>query len=223
MKEAIEQSCNCYFMEMSSRVGFDAIKTMLNEAGIGKKTGIELPENAGLCPSVEYMKKVYKQKWGAFDTAILGMGQGIILITPLQVADYMAAIANKGKVFSPRILKSIYDTQGNLITENNQTKILIDIDYSEEAFNIVREGMFNVVHGENGTGKKARSEKISVFGKTGTAELKSGTQIMKNTWMAGFAERGNEKYAYALIVENGISGGSTCAPLIKLFFDNWID
>jgi penicillin-binding protein 2 len=223
MHDAIEQSCNCYFMEMSGRAGFDTMKAVFQDFGIGSKTGLELSENSGLCPSREYMKKVYGQKWNVFDTALLAIGQGIILVTPLQAAEYMALIANGGIAYRPHLLKAVYDSDGTLIIEIKGKEPRFSSDMDAACFNVVREGMFRVVHGERGTGKKADSEKITVYGKTGTAEFKSGEQKRKNTWMAGFAEKDGEKYSYALLVEDGISGGSTCAPLIKHFFNTWID
>ncbi len=223
MRDAIAQSCNVYFMKQGMKMGLDSIKNLLEDMGIGKKTGFELSENSGLLPSREFKKRTSGEKWTVFDTAILSIGQGTILVTPLQVATYMAAIANRGKAFSPRIIKAVYDSQGNLIRENTRRDLHIDVKLDESTFELVRNGLFDVVNSEHGSGKRAASEKIRVFGKTGTAEIKIGDVKRKNTWMAGFAEKDGVSYAYAMVIEDGISGGSTCAPQIKQFFNNWID
>nr|HPN85329.1 penicillin-binding transpeptidase domain-containing protein [Victivallales bacterium] len=223
MREAIAQSCNVFFMEGAKEIGFDRIKALVSEAGIGKKTGFILTESSGVAPSREYKKRTSGENWNVFDTIILSIGQGTILVTPLQVATYMSAIANGGKAFSPRIIKAAYDSSGNLISENTKKDLCVDIKVEPEDFEVVRNGMFDVVNAENGTGKRAASEKIKVFGKTGTAEIKTKDAKRKNTWMAGFAEKDGARYAFAIVVEDGVSGGMTCAPKIKQFFNGWLD
>lgn len=224
MIKALEQSCNTYFIEQGGSVGFDKIKATLEKAGIGEKTGFELGESKGLCPSREFKKKRMKEDWNIFDTALLSIGQGIILITPLQAATYMAAIANNGTAYKPHVIKAVYDHDGNLIAEKKNDQLCINMNLPQEYFDIVRRGMFDVVNSPTGTGRKARSDKITIYAKTGTAEIiKNTNEKRKNTWMAGFAENNNKKYSFALTIEDGISGGTTCAPLIKKFFDEFLD
>ncbi len=223
MVKAIEQSCNVYFIEEGVKTGFDRIKSKLEQAGLGRKTGFDLSESAGLAPSREYKKRATGEKWTVFDTAILSIGQGTVLLTPLQVATYMSAIANRGSAFRPRIVKAAFDHQGNLISGSRPAETHLDMGQPEGHFDTIRQGMHDVVNTDTGTGRKARSEKITVFGKTGTAEIVSAGMKGKNTWFAGFAENEGGKYAFALVVENGISGGTTCAPKIKQFFNDWLD
>ncbi|HOK04204.1 MAG TPA: penicillin-binding protein 2 [Victivallales bacterium] len=221
---AIEQSCNSYFITEGTKIGFNSIKSILEKAGIGQKTGFELPESTGLLPSEEYKKRIFKQKWNIFDTALLSIGQGIILVTPIQAATYMAAISNNGRAYKPYVIKAAYDYHGNLIAEKTNNELFLNIDLPESYFKLIRDAMFNVVNSSSGTGKRAKSEKITIYGKTGTAEvIKTDSLKRKNTWMAGFAENKKNRFSFALIIEDGISGGTTCAPIIKEFFDKFID
>jgi penicillin-binding protein 2 len=199
----------------------EQIRKVLYSAGIGRKTGFSLPEKSGLAPSREYKKKVYKAAWNRYDTGLLAIGQGIITITPLQAAVYCAAIANGGTLFRPYILQDVRDQFGNLLYTTAPTTTG-ELATSESTLKIIRQGMWQVVQAADGSGKNAKNSKIKLSGKTGTAEVGSRAHRRNNTWFICFGTVKGKTYAMVVMIENGISGGRSCAPLAKEFFMRWL-
>ncbi len=218
---AIEKSCNDYFIENGCIAGLDAISEVLESAGLGKSTGFCLPDNKGQMPTSEFKERATGYKWNKYDTALLSIGQGIILITPLQAAVYCAAIANGGTVYRPYILKEIRDPFGNLL-QLTQPEIKGHLKTTPENLDIIREGMHLSVNSPHGSGKNAKNEAIDLYGKTGTAEVGPSYNRHKNTWFIGFGTHADKTYAVAILVENGESGGRSCAPLAARFFSEWL-
>lgn len=217
----IEQSCNCYFIAQGRRIGLNAISAMMESAGIGQMTGFPLAERSGLLPSKEYKLKNSKEKWTEFDTALLSIGQGTIAITPLQAAVYTAAIANGGTIWKPYLLKSVMDTEGKTIFTNTP-HIARKINTAPENIMMVQKGMWMVVNGALGSGKTARNQFITLYGKTGTAEVGPKEARYKNTWFIAFGEFNKKRYALSVFAEHGESGGRTCAPIAREFFNQWL-
>ena len=218
---ALEQSCNVFFIEQGRVLRLEKISETFSSFGIGEKTEFPLYERRGLLPS--RANKYYRtgRRWNAFDTALICIGQGNIQITPLQAALYTAAIANNGTLWRPYLLKEVLDATGNTIYVTKplpRKKIKI----SKRALKIVKKGMFQVVHGSHGTGRKANIRKIKLYGKTGTAEKGKGANKINNTWFIGFGTHKKTTYAFAIFVENGASGGKTCAPIARTFFNTWL-
>ncbi|MFZ2653316.1 MAG: penicillin-binding protein 2 [Victivallales bacterium] len=223
MLYGIQQSCNVYFMTQGRKLGFDKIRDMMESAGIGRKTGICIPERAGQIPSMEMKYKSYGQRWTVYDTCLISIGQGIILLTPLQAAVYVSAIANGGSVLKPYLLQEVMDTNGNELYVRENSEIVSKLDVSLEHLDVIRQGMYLVVNGEKGTAKKAINDKITLSGKTGTAEIGPKNDRKTNTWFMGFGKHNDKTYGFALIVQEGISGGSTCAPMVRQFFQTWLE
>jgi penicillin-binding protein 2 len=221
MTGGIENSCNNYFIENGCIAGLDAISAVLESAGLGRRTGFCLPDNKGQMPTSEYKERVTGYKWNKYDTALLSIGQGIILITPLQAAVYCAAIANGGTLYRPYILKEIRDPFGNLL-HSTQPEIRGQLKTTQDRLNIIRQGMHLSVNSRHGSGKNAKNDIIGLYGKTGTAEVGSGANRHKNTWFIGFGTYEDKTYAVAILIENGDTGGRTCAPLAAKFFTEWL-
>ncbi len=221
MTGAIEHSCNDYFIENGLIAGLDNIVDVLKSAGIGSPTEFGLPENRGILPSAAQKEKIFQQHWNKYDTALLSIGQGIISITPLQAANYCAAIANGGSLYQPYILKEVRDQFGNIMFAT-QPKRVRQLNVSADHLAIVKEGMRQVVQSGTGSGKNARSNIIQLYGKTGTAEVGSSKNRRKNTWFICFGTYLKRTYAMAILVENGESGGKTCAPLAARFFERYL-
>lgn len=220
---AIEQSCNPFFNHFGIKTGLDNIRPVLLSSGLGEKTGIDLPrETSGHVPSREWARQhPNRGPWGTFDTALLSMGQGDVNMTPLQAARYIAAIANGGKVYSPYIVQKILSPDGDIIRENSP-ELKQRLAISQENLDIIRRGMSEVVNGKNASGNKAKNTVISLAGKTGTAEVGSGENKRENTWFVCFGPIENPRYALAILVEDGESGGRTCAPIAGKFFEQWL-
>ncbi len=218
---AIENSCNAYFIMLGRKEGLDNILKTLKSAGVGSKTNFPLPESKGLIPSRELKLSRLRERWTEFDTALLSIGQGMILVTPLQAALFTAAIANGGSLLEPRIVKELRDGK-TLLFKEGAPRVRSAICTNPEDLIAIRKGMFLAVNSEKGTARKAKCDNIVLSGKTGTAEIGSGENKRHNTWFIGFGRHGEKTYAISILVEDGASGGATCAPLAKQFFDQYL-
>ncbi len=222
MRYGLEQSCNVYFMAQGRKLGFEKIRDMMESAGFGRKTGLCLPERAGQLPSMEKKFESYGEKWTVYDNCLISIGQGIILLTPLQAALYVSAIANGGTLWKPYLLQEVRDTHGNTLFLQEKPELTGELDVKKENLDIIREGMYLVINAEKGTAKKAANSRITLSGKTGTAEIGPKNNRKTNTWFIGFGRRDDKLYGFAVIVQEGVSGGSTCAPIVSKFFEEWL-
>jgi penicillin-binding protein 2 len=226
---AIEGSCNPYFIAAGMAAGLDRIEPMLAGAGIGVRPGLDLPPQqperaeCGICPSRDYLleRSHGRRKWIAADTAFLSIGQGVIGITPMHAALYVAAIANGGSVYRPFLVRSVRRADGR---EVRAAVPVIDsrLPVQAEPLELVRQGMYEVVNGSKGTGRNAHNSVISLAGKTGTAEVEAGEDRHHDTWFIGFGPVEDPRYALAVLVEHGESGGRTAALLAGRFFEHWL-
>lgn len=202
MRKAIEQSCNVFFCELGHRTGYEAIRTVAAAMGIGVKTGIDLPyEASGLLPTDEWKRANLNQPWRPGDTCQIAIGQSMLLTTPLQMAMMASVLANRGRLYRPRLVAAT--EQGELVREINWPANMIDL---------VRDGMHDVA--SVGTGRRVRIRGTEVAAKTGTAEYVSGGERKKNTWVTAFAPFENPTVAMAVLIEDGLSGGYTVAPAV---------
>lgn len=205
LRKAIEQSCNAYFCQLGLLAGYDAIWKAAIQAGFTAKTGADLPgEVSGFLGNNEWKRKVSKERWTDGDTCNISIGQGYLTVTPLQVAVFMAAIANGGVLIQPHV---ILDDTGIYKTKK--------CGWSSETLRIIKDGMRDVIQNEEGTGKRARVEGVEMAGKTGTAEYGPKENSKNYAWIALFAPVSLPRYAVALVIEEGISGGRTAAPRAK--------
>jgi penicillin-binding protein 2 len=221
-----------FFIEQGRILGLEKIADVLETMGIGQDTEFALPNAKGLLPSRaekytlirtpegKYKKK--KARWNTYDTALLSIGQGYIGVTPLQAALYTAALANGGTLWRPYILKSVKDAEGNIILIK-QPHARAELDIPKNTLELIHEGMSEVVRGVNGSGKNGNAKKIKLYGKTGTAQKGLKAEKGQNTWFTCFGTYKDKTYALTILVEDGSSGGRTCAPIAKKFFDTWLE
>ena len=221
MYDAIRDSCNVYFVKMGIKLGLDKLSGIYKAAGIGRKTGIDLPERSGVMPTRELKKKIYKRNWNSFDTGLISIGQGMISLTPMQAALYTAAIANGGIVWKPYLIKAVLN-HNNKPLYTNKPKIRDKFPVSRRMVDIVRQAMYEVVNAPNGGGKRAKTDVISLYGKTGTAQIGPRNKRTKNTWFIGFGQYKDKLYSIAISVNGGVAGGLTNAPMAKKFFELWL-
>ncbi len=225
LSSAIQHSCNTYFYDISLKVDVDVWADMAKKFGFGKKTGIDLVgENSGLVPDRNYMNKVYgENKWTKGMILNLGIGQGDILTTPIQMAQFAMIIANKGTWYQLHLLHKVYDP-GNGRTIQSQPIVKTLSGVSEKTFDIIRRGMYKVVNEEGGTGLASNCAPVHVAGKTGTAQNPHGDS---HAWFIGFAPFEAPQIAICVFVENGGSGGTVAAPIarrmIKRYFELYSD
>jgi penicillin-binding protein 2 len=205
MQKAIEQSCNAYFCQLGKVAGIGRIYSAADFFGFGHITGIDLDgEKRGLMPNDEWKRRARGDGWRLGDTCNVSIGQGALLVTPLQMALFASALGNRGFIFKPRLVARNPD-QGELLRR---------MTWSASTMQVVRGGMHDVIQADSGTGKRARVSGVEMAGKTGTAEYGSRENRKKNTWMIVFAPYDNPRYAMAVIVQDGESGGRTVAPII---------
>jgi penicillin-binding protein 2 len=226
LEGAIQYSCNPYFCNTfrafvdnkkfaDSETGYNTWRIYQESFGIGKKIGVDLPhELKGLLPTTTFYDKYYgRHHWKASTIYSLGIGQGELGITPLQMANIMCIIANKGYYYTPHVIKKVAGktntTRG--LTEKHFTKI------SESNFTVVQDGMQRVV--EAGTARVAQFREVIICGKTGTAQNPHGKD---HSLFVGFAPRENPRIAIAVMVENAGFGASWAAPIASLMMEKFM-
>jgi penicillin-binding protein 2 len=221
MVSALEKSCNNYMIHHSTAIGLDKITPVIDSVGFGRKCGLPIPENSGDRPSPELKKQRYNTRWNEYDTALLSIGQGIISVTPLQLAVYTAAIANGGTVWKPQLVKEMRDVR-QVVKYKFSPEAVGELPVTGEQLAIIRQGMLKVVNSSGGSGRWGRVDGLDIYGKTGTAEVGPKHQRRHITHFIAFTSYENRRYAVAVTVEDGGSGGKTCAPLAAEFFKRFL-
>ncbi len=230
---AIVESCDVFFYDGGQHLGGDRIAAWAHALGFGKKTGIDLDnEKAGTIPSSEWKQRRYHERWYPAETLSVAIGQGYVAVTPIQLAELAAEVANGGTLYKPQFVKQIDALDGSVVKTfppivENQTRI--DPQVLEE----LRSAMADVVAAPNGTGKSARIDGITVAGKTGTAQVVKEAQgartketalSAKNRdhgWFIAFAPVDHPKIAIACIIEHSGHGGSTAGPVVKAVMEKY--
>ncbi|MCB0702680.1 MAG: penicillin-binding protein 2 [Candidatus Kapaibacterium sp.] len=211
VETAIKKSCNAFFYQLSLKLGAENVINYGRKLNFGQITGIDLPsEKFGNFQDLSTMKKRFGNNIPGWMLMNFGIGQGEILVTPVQMASYIAAIANGGTWIQPHVVSKIY---------NHETRTFQNIEYSQRNLNlksnsieVVKEGMWQVVNSPGGTASNARINGIDVCGKTSTAQNPHGKD---HGWFTCFAPKENPKIAMAVMVENAGWGGRVCAPIAK--------
>ncbi len=214
---AIEKSCNTYFYSLIYKVGLDNWSDYAKRFGFAKKTNLDIDEEvAGFIPDSKYYEKIYGPNWPRSIMASLGIGQGEVSVTPIQLAQYAALIANDGKTYQPHIVKGYWDDRTSEIVSLKFPEINVNTD--KKVFDIVKEGMLLVVHGA-GTATGIRMKEITIAGKTGTAQNPHGKD---HAFFIGFAPYENPKIAIAVVVENVGFGATWAAPIVKKMIEAYL-
>ncbi len=218
IQQAIQHSCNIYFYNLGLELGVDRISKFARAIGFGSISGLEIGgERAGLVPDRVWKKKVFKESWYPGDTVNMSIGQGYLLVTPLQMAGLGAIIANKGTLYRPRIVDRITSPEGEVIKESDSV-VWKQIDLPEEIHREILGGMIRVVNAEHGTGTAAANPEITVAGKTGTIQVGRAPDYTTHAWFLAIAPAENPEVVLAIILEGGKSGGHVAAPLAGEFF-----
>lgn len=217
--KAIEDSCNLYFFEAGRRTGIEALDRYAAMFGLGEYTGIELSEEKGAMASPEYKKKVEGEEleWYGGDTIQAAIGQSYSNFTPIQLANYIATIANGGTRYRPHIIKSINRAADG--SEVRKTSPIVEerVHISAENLDAVRKGMYGVVD-EGSVSRIFQNYEISVGGKTGTAQ---GSSKASNTALfVAFAPYENPEIAVAVVIEHGVRGVNA-ATVARDIFDEY--
>ena len=198
LKDALIHSCDVYFYQLGLKLGVKNIIHYARLFGLGKPTGIDLgSEKRGFLPTPEWKEKLYKEVWYPGDTANLSIGQGYILVTPIQMLDLISAVANGGYLVRPHLVKKIVDKNGNTVFNFTPEKVK-KIPISKSTLEFLHEALAGVV--KRGTGWRAANKVVKIAGKTGTAQL-AGDKNPHN-WFIGYAPADNPKLSIVVLVEN---------------------
>ncbi len=194
--KGLRDSCDVFFYQAGLRTGIDALVKWGAVFGVGEPTGIDLPGEArGNIAGPAWKLERFKERWYPGDTANYSIGQGFLLLTPIQLARIYAAIANGGKLVTPRLLKG--------------AETSVSLQLPEGPLAIVKEGIEEVVL--RGTGRRAGLYGVSVAGKTGTAENPHGDD---HAWFVGYAPVENPRYVAVALIEAGLHGSSAAGPVV---------
>ncbi|HLH04458.1 MAG TPA: penicillin-binding protein 2 [Bryobacteraceae bacterium] len=219
LHRAIAQSCDVYFYNVGNRLGIDRIAHYADIAGIGRRTGIDLPnETQGTMPSTKWKMRVARQKWYAGETISVAIGQGAVTVSPLQIVAALGGLGERGRWYQPHL---VYGEHAKLLRQGN---------FKPENLEQVISGMYGVVN-EGGTGRAAYIPGIKISGKTGTAQLaatertkgaKKGNALANNAWFVAFAPTEKPEIAVVALFENAEESYNAVPivrDVIKAYFD----
>jgi len=230
-RKSIRESCDVFYYQLGEKLGVDKIAAAAEAFKLGAPLGIELlGEKSGLIPTSEWKQKRYGKRWFHGETLSVAIGQGAVLLTPLQMASMTATIANEGTIYRPHVVKRIVDADGKTLKET-KTEIIGTAPFAKESFQLVKQAMYDVVNAPGGTGAAARQYDIKVAGKTGTSQVvklggsKSSTpyKYRDHALFVAFAPFEKPEIAVAVIIEHGEHGGGAAAPvagrILRAYFD----
>jgi penicillin-binding protein 2 len=211
LREALAHSCNVYFYHLGKQLGVETIHLYGAQFGLGRPTGVDLPgEVAGILPSSEWKRRQTGEPWYPGDTISVAIGQGLLAVTPIQMARMLGVIATDGQLARPHLVR------GNSAPAQR-------VDLRPETFRAIREALRDAVR--EGTGGRADLKTVAVAGKTGTAQVyKHSAGVDSDTlpkeerdhaWFAGYAPADDPKIAFAVVVEHGGHGGAAAAPVAR--------
>ena len=227
LANAIENSCNPYFYEAFKatinnpkfgdiKKGYEYWYQMTHKLGLGHKFDTDIPyERSGNIPSRAYYDKAYGGKWNSVTIRSLGIGQGEILVTPLQLANIAAIIANEGYYYPPHLIRSFGDSTA--IPEKMTTRMETGIE--QRHYKVIKAGMKSVFEGDHGTARGSKIPGITAGGKTGTAQNPHGDN---HSIFIAFAPVEDPKIALSIIIENGGYGSTWAAPIASLMMERFI-
>ena len=228
LRRALAVSCNAYYFQLGQLLGIGLIEKYAKLLGLGHPTGIDLPgEEAGIVPSEQWKREKYGERWYPGDTLPVSIGQGYVVVTPIQMAVAISTIANGGTVWKPFLVRKIGNHLTGEVTDIAPT-VVRKMNVDPKVFEQVREMAVGVVNDQGGTGKAARFDNILVGGKTGTAQVSAlgrehlSEALKDHAWFVAFAPAEKPLIAMSVVIENGGHGGSASAPIahkiMEVFF-----
>ena len=239
MRHAIMQSCDVYFYNVANKLGIDRMHDFMSTFGFGDLSGIDIPgEKPGLMPSTEWKRHAYKraaeQVWFPGETISVGIGQGYMLATPMQLAHAVSGIASRGQIFKPRLVTAVRPAGSSAVTRRPVLPEPSLTAVTAEQWSVIVEGM-ELATGPGGTAAAATAgSPYKIAGKTGSAQVftigqnekynekQVSERMLDHALFISFAPAEDPKLAVAVFVENGKHGGSTAAPIARKIFDAYL-
>ena len=231
LKKSLRESCDVYYYQLGEQLGVDLIAATAKKFMLGAPLGIGMNyEKPGMIPTAEWKQKRFGKRWYHGETLPVAIGQGYVLMTPIQMASMIATVANDGTIYRPLLVKRIVNTDGKMLKEFKPEKIG-STGISADKFRLIKQGLFAVVNDAGGTGSAARLGDIKVAGKTGTSQVvklrssKQSTpyQYRDHALFVAFAPYDKPEIAVAVVVEHGEHGGSAAAPIAGRIMRAWFD
>ncbi len=224
LQQSLEQSVNTVFYQLALELGINRMHNGLSAFGFGQATGIDLAgERTGILPSREWKQARFGEPWYPGETVIAGIGQGFNVVTPLQLAVATARLATQGQSVSPHLWRDA------------SAQPLADISFSEPHWDLVLQGMQDVIHGTRGTATAIASDQYLMAGKTGTAQVFSrkegeedidpvelATELQNHALFIAFAPVEEPEIVVVSVVEHGGSGSRSAAPVAAAVVDDWL-
>ena len=234
MRRAITISCDTFFYGLAMELGIERLTNFVRHFGFGQKSGIDIAgEVGGLLPTPEWKQRRYKQPWYMGETVIAGIGQGYTLVTPMQLAQATAVLANKGIAMRPRLVSAITDAKTGISTPT-QAVINEKVTLDANNLDIVNLGMIDVTLPGGTAASVGANAGYSIAAKTGTAQVIGIKQNEKynanlinerhrdHALFIAYAPAQDPKIALAVIVENGGHGGSAAGPIARKVMDYYL-
>ena len=231
LRKSLRESCDIFYYHLGEKLGVDKIAAAAQAFKLGSPLGVELlNERAGLIPTAEWKLKRFGKRWFQGETLSVAIGQGAVLLTPIQLASMTATVANEGTIYRPHLVKRIVDADGKTLRET-KSEVIGTASFPKESFRLVKQGLLAVVNEPGGTGAMARQYDVKVAGKTGTSQVvklrdsNKGTpyQYRDHALFVAFAPFEKPEIAVAVIVEHGEHGGAAAAPIagkiLRAYFD----
>jgi penicillin-binding protein 2 len=237
IRSALEQSVNTYFYQLSMNLGIDRMHDYLAQFGFGAATGIDIPgEGKGLLPSREWKRAVLEQPWYPGETVIAGIGQGFNVVTPVQLANALAALVNGGTLYEPRLVYAVKPAGAE-----KAQRIMAPVErqipvVDPEDWRAVLDGMERVVNGAHGTARGiSKDAHFRIGGKSGTAQVyqlaedkkpnpnEVAAHLRDHAWFIAFAPVEAPRIAVAVVLEHGGGGSSAASPVARQVLDAWLD
>lgn len=236
LKKSLKYSCDVYYYEVGHQLKVDRLARHAREYfGLGRKTGVELgAEASGLMPDSQWKERTYKEKWRPGETLPVSIGQGAVVTSPLQVAQFTAVVANGGYLYRPHLVKEIVDVNGQLV-KRFEPELVNQLKVDPRYIRAIQEGLEEVVNDPGGTGRRAALPDIAVAGKTGTTQVvsqKSFKAFKKgevpyayrdHAWFTSYAPAEQPKVVVTVLLEHTGGGGTYAAPVAKQMLEAYFD
>ena len=218
VRRGLVESCDVYFYNVGLKLGVDRIHEMADAIGLGKQTGIDLPgEKHGVVPSTEWKRKTFGEPWYDGETVSVSIGQGAVWLTPVQLVQLSAFVANEGITYKPQIVNRIVSPEGKTV-KVFQPVVKANVKLKKEVFRLVKDALRGVVNEPGGTAYASRVQNIAMSGKTGTAQAGSmdkGKHQGDHAWFIAYAPAEDPTLSISVLAEMGGHGASVSAPMAK--------
>ena len=236
LRESLKVSCDVYYYEIGRALGVDRLAKLSREFfGLGRKLGVDLlTEQAGLIPDVAWKQRKYSEKWMLGETMPVSIGQGYVLNTPLQVAQFTSVLANGGRLYRPHLVKDLLDID-NEVVKSFKPELIYKLDIDPAYIKAVQDGLEAVVAEVGGTGRRAALPNIKVAGKSGTSQVVSNIifrgfdkddlpyKYRDHAWFTGYAPADRPEVVVTVLLEHTGGGGTFAAPLAQQMLAAYFD